>query len=227
MRSLVVCLALILGACHALPPPAERPQNSAFSGPVGAATLSRVAARVMPVARSECRARTTGLRCDFQLLLDDRADQPPNAFQSLGQDGQPVLTVNLALLNDLENVHELAFVLGHEAAHHIRRHLEKTNSNATAGAVLGGVLAAVLGADPLLIDTAQRAGAAVGVRSFSKKFELEADALGTVIAGRAGYDPVRGVAYFSRIADPGNVFLGTHPPNSDRIDTVRAAAAAL
>ena len=227
MRSLVVFLALILGACHELPPPAQTPQNAVFTGPVGAASLSRVAARVMPVARFECRARTAGLACDFQLRLDDRADQPPNAFQSLGQDGQPVLTVNTALLNDLENAHELAFVLGYEAAHHIRRHLDKINSNATTGAVLGGVLAVVLGADALMIDTAQQAGAVVGVRSFSKRFELEADALGTVIAGRAGYDPVRGAAYFSRIADPGNVFLGTHPPNADRIDTVREAAAGL
>jgi hypothetical protein len=32
----------------------------------------------------------------------------------------------------------------------------------------------------------------VGARRYSKAFELEADALGTVIAARAGYDPLRG-----------------------------------
>ncbi len=78
-----------------------------------------------------------------------------------------------------------------------------------------------------MVDTAQQVGGAVGVRSFSKRFELEADALGTVIAGRAGYDPVRGAAYFTRIPDPGNAFLGTHPPNADRIETVREAAKAI
>ena len=39
----------------------------------------------------------------------------------------------------------------------------------------------------------------------------------------AGYDPVRGAAYFTRIPDPGNKFLGTHPPNASRIETVRQA----
>ncbi|MGB0799102.1 MAG: peptidase M48, partial [Planktomarina sp.] len=32
-----------------------------------------------------------------------------------------------------------------------------------------------------------------------------------------------GAAYFTRIPDPGNRFLGTHPPNGARITTVRAA----
>jgi predicted Zn-dependent protease len=50
---------------------------------------------------------------------------------------------------------------------------------------------------------------------------LEADALGTVITKRAGYDPVRGAAFFTQIADPGDRFLGTHPPNAKRIDTVK------
>ena len=227
LRIVIIVLALTLSACHEIAPTTQGPGTATFSGPVGATSLSRVAARLMPVARTECRNRTRGLRCDFQLVLDDRAGEPANAFQSVGKEGQPVLTVNAALLNDLKNRDELAFILGHEAAHHIRLHLVKTNQNATTGAVLGGVLAIVLGADPLIVDTAQQAGAAVGVRSFSKQFELEADALGTVIAARAGYDPLRGAAYFTRIADPGNRFLGTHPPNADRIDTVRRAAEAL
>jgi predicted Zn-dependent protease len=227
MRTPFFVLAVLLAACVEMVPADPRSGSASPTGPIGTSALSQVAARVMPVARSECRARTEGLRCDFQLVYDDRAGQPPNAFQSVGAEGQPVLTVNAALLNDLQNRDELAFILGHEAAHHIRLHLVKTNNNATTGAILGGVLAVVLGADPLIVDTAQQAGAAVGVRSFSKQFELEADALGTVIAGRAGYDPVRGAAYFTRIADPGNTFLGTHPPNADRIETVREAASAI
>ena len=70
-------------------------------------------------------------------------------------------------------------------------------------------------------------GAVVGARSYSKEFELEADALGTVIAARAGFDPVRGAEFFLRIPDPGNRFLGTHPANAERIATVRRAAAEI
>ena len=57
--------------------------------------------------------------------------------------------------------------------------------------------------------------------------ELEADALGTIIAHEAGFDPLRGAAFFERIPDPGNQFLGTHPPNAARIETVRRVAASL
>ena len=61
----------------------------------------------------------------------------------------------------------------------------------------------------------------------SKEFELEADALGTIITSRAGYQPVVGAQFFNRIPDPGNRFLGTHPPNSQRIATVERTAAGL
>lgn len=74
---------------------------------------------------------------------------------------------------------------------------------------------------------ARELGAAVGARAYSKEFELEADALGARIAALAGYDPVKGAAYFQRIPDPGNEFLGTHPPNAARIAVVKAVAAAL
>jgi predicted Zn-dependent protease len=67
----------------------------------------------------------------------------------------------------------------------------------------------------------------VGARSYSKNFELEADALGTVITHNAGYNPVRGAEFFSQLPDPGNRFLGTHPPNAQRIETVRRVAAGL
>ena len=77
------------------------------------------------------------------------------------------------------------------------------------------------------MDAAVDLGASVGARSYSKDYELEADAIGTVIAHQAGYDPVRGAAYFTRIADPGDRFLGTHPPNARRIETVRRVAAGL
>ncbi len=74
---------------------------------------------------------------------------------------------------------------------------------------------------------AQDIGAAVGGRRFSREFELEADHLGTLIALRGGFDPVRGAAYFARIEDPGNEFLGTHPPNAARIEIVRRTTAEL
>ena len=71
------------------------------------------------------------------------------------------------------------------------------------------------------LQSAQQLGAFVGSRSFSKEFELEADQLGTIITYRSGYDVLRGAEFFNRIPDPGNRFLGTHPPNAQRAAIVR------
>ena len=127
----------------------------------------------------------------------------------------------------MRNADELAFVMGHEASHHIAGHLARQRQHATAGAVLLGGLAALTGASSGAIQTATDLGAAVGARSYSKEFELEADALGTVITKRAGYDPVRGAEFFTQIPDPGDQFLGTHPPNAQRMETVRQVNAQL
>ena len=108
-----------------------------------------------------------------------------------------------------------------------RQHIARTQQNAVAGAVIAGSLAVLLGGSGEAVDAAQRNGALVGARSYSKEFELEADALGTVITAKAGYDPLRGAQFFSRIPDPGDRFLGTHPPNAQRIQVVRQTAAGL
>ncbi|MDJ0860305.1 MAG: M48 family metalloprotease, partial [Dinoroseobacter sp.] len=110
--------------------------------------------------------------------------------------------------------------------------LAERQQEAQLGAMAGGILASILtsgssAAGGEIIDQAMQAGAFVGARAYSKDKELEADALGTVITARAGYDPVRGAAFFSRIPDPGDQFLGTHPPNAERIQVVRQVAAGL
>ncbi|WP_224826459.1 M48 family metalloprotease [Cognatishimia sp. MH4019] len=192
-----------------------------------ARNFTSVVRRIEPVAERECRARTPQQDCDFKIVVDDRPNQPPNAYQTVDNTGRPILAMTVALIADARNTDELAFVLGHEAAHHIAEHLGRQRQNATAGALVFGSLAQITGGGSSAVETATRIGATVGARSYSKEFELEADALGTVIAHKAGYDPVRGAEFFNRIPDPGNRFLGTHPPNADRIKTVRRVAATL
>jgi predicted Zn-dependent protease len=186
-----------------------------------------VVQRVEPVAERECRARSPQSNCDFRIVVDDRPGQPPNAYQTLDRNGQPILAFTLPLIAQVRNPDELAFVMGHEAAHHISGHIPRQQQNAAAGAILLGGLAAITGASQTVVDQALDIGAGVGARSYSKNFELEADALGTVITHRAGYNPVRGAEFFSQLPDPGNRFLGTHPPNAQRIETVRRVAAGL
>ena len=184
--------------------------------------------RVEPVAEQFCRQRSPQQNCDFLIVVDDRPNQPINAYQTLDRNGRPIIAFTVPMIHEARNRDEIAFVMAHEAAHHIAGHIARQQQNAALGATLLGTLAGTLGAaTPDSIDTAQQLGAAVGARSYSKNFELEADAFGTVIADAAGYDPLRGAQFFFRIPDPGDQFLGTHPPNAERLRTVQRVAASL
>ncbi|OCX66926.1 peptidase M48 [Thioclava sp. SK-1] len=204
--------------------------NDPMPGPDQAArNFITVAQRMEPVIEEECRNRTSGSgrNCDYQIMVDDRADQDPNAFQTVDQLGRPVVAFNLALIAQAQNQDELAFVMGHEAAHHIAGHLQSKEKDAQTGAMLLGSLAAASGAGADMVAQAQNLGAEMGSRTFSKDYELEADRLGTIITYDAGYDPLLGARFFTRIPDPGDVFLGTHPANALRLDVVRQTMAQL
>lgn len=241
MRWLVVFAFALLAACDVTPiaptsttPPRTQPSQPQMSEQ-DARTRAGIAARqfvavvqtVEPVAEQECRRRAPGANCDFQIVVDDRPGQAPNAFQTVDRSGRPILAFNLALIASVDNADELAFVMGHEAAHHVLGHLDRTQQNAAVGAVILSGLAALGGADQAAVQSAEQIGASLGARTYSKDFELEADQLGTVITARAGYNPVVGAQFFNRIPDPGNRFLGTHPPNAARMDIVRRTAAGL
>ena len=199
-------------------PPGQRAMARAFV---------EVVNRLEPIAERECRNRSRGLNCDFLIVVDDRPDQPPNAFQTVDETGRPIIAFTLSLIAEARNADEIAFIMAHEAAHHIENHLAQQRRNASLGAAVFGQLAGVTGGGAESVRTAQELGAAVGARSYSKDFELEADRLGTIIAARAGYNPVRGADFFFRVPDPGDRFLGTHPPNADRVQMVLQTAANL
>ena len=228
---------LILAGCGApnSPPTRDMPERAPLIATADTADLRdrarsflAVVAEVQPVAEAECRRRDPTRNCDFRIVVDDRPGMPPNAFQTLDAGGRPVIAFTLPLIAEVENEDELAFVLAHEAAHHIAGHLERIQASAAIGAAVFGRIAGQLdGADVDRIRAAQDIGAALAARSYSREFELEADALGTVITALAGYDPLRGAAFFARLPDPGNRFLGTHPPNAARMEIVRETAARM
>jgi Zn-dependent protease with chaperone function len=217
----LIAVAAVLGGCVA---PAPIPTPAAPVPETGPASEARLAAetfvsvisRVEPVAEDFCRRQGVVRNCDFRIVVDGRPGQPPNAFQTLDKSNRPVIGFTLALIADARNADELAFVLGHEAAHHISGHIPKRQDQALSGALLAGVLAQASGLSPEEVRAAQNIGAEVAARSYSREFELEADALGAEIAFRAGYDPVLGSGFFDRLPDPGDRFLGSHPPNAER-----------
>lgn len=215
---LSVALILMLGGCVTnVPAPRYDPASDGTASARSAAeTFLRVVAAVEPVAEDLCRSEGVARNCDFRIVVDDRPGQPPNAFQTLDNRGRPVIGFTLALIADAQNPDELAFVMGHEAAHHIAGHIPRRQDQALAGALVAGVLAQASGAAPDEVRAAQNLGAEVAARGYSREFELEADALGAEIALIAGFDPVRGTGFFDRLPDPGDRFLGSHPPNAER-----------
>ena len=229
MRAAFLALgALLLSGCVAtMPPPAVPAEPPLLSGDrqtprAAAETFLQVVTLVEPVAEAQCRARREVPNCDFRIVVDDRPGLPPNAFQTVDRQGRPIVGFTLALIADARNADELAFVMGHEAAHHIAGHIPKRADQAMSGELLAGVLAQASGLSADEVRAAQNMGAEVAARSYSKDFELEADALGAEIALIAGFDPVRGAAFFDRLPDPGDKFLGSHPPNADRKAVVLA-----
>ena len=229
---LIAVLVLSLGGCvpATLPPepvPVAASATVSQTARTQALTFLQVVAAVEPVAERVCRSRGVAQNCDFRIVVDDRPGQPPNAFQTLDSRGRPVIGFTLALIADARNADELAFVLGHEAAHHISGHIPRRQDQAMTGALLAGVLAQANGATPDEVRAAQNLGAEVATRGYSREFELEADALGAEIALIAGYDPIRGSGFFDRLPDPGDRFLGSHPPNAQRKAQVAATVRRL
>jgi predicted Zn-dependent protease len=228
---LLAAAALALGGCvstYPAPPAVQTPAATPVQpARVAAETFLTVVSRVEPVAERYCRNRGVAQSCDFRIVVDDRPGQPPNAFQTLDSFGRPVIGFTLALIADARNPDELAFVLGHEAAHHIAGHIPQRQEQAMSGALLAGVLAQASGLSAEEIKAAQNLGAEVAARSYSREFELQADALGAEIALIAGFDPIAGSGFFDRLPDPGDKFLGSHPPNAQRKAQVAATVRRL
>ncbi|SNT71898.1 M48 family metalloprotease [Paracoccus seriniphilus] len=228
--------ALALTACT--PVPVEPTQDRA-SAPVTerapvmendgtpestARTFISVMSRMEPAVERECRQRRTQpINCDFLFVIDDRPGQEPNAYQTVDETGRPIIALTLSLIAATRNGDEIAFVVGHEASHHVLNHLDRKAGAAAVGAEILGSIASVYGGDEDAIETAQRIGASVGSRYYSKEWELQADYLGAIMALNAGYDPVHGAQFFARIPDPGDHILGTHPSRAARIAQVQRA----
>lgn len=227
-RSAFIVVAVALAACTTSVSDIQTVQTTRLSEQNGTVNgygknFNAVVRRVEPVAEQVCRESGRAGNCDFQIVVDTNRNAPSNAYQSLSPSGRPVITFTKRFIDEAKNDHELALVMGHEAAHHIMNHIPRQQASATGGAMIAGLGAILLGGDQSLVDLATDIGGSVGARGFSKQHELEADSLGARISRAAGYDPLVGVELFTRIPDPGDAFLGTHPANGDRRTVVANA----
>lgn len=151
-------------------------------------------------------------------VLDDPA---VNAFALPG--GYVYITTGLMAY--LNSEAELAGVLGHEIGHVASRH----NVSQASWNAVGGILASVAGEKLGNKDLINTIGE-LGLSSYSRNQELEADSLGAEYLARAGYDP----AYMTNViatlqaydqfsggtSDPYRDLFSTHPNNDVRLQQV-------
>ena len=180
--------------------------------------LRYIAGRIIPQAPA-CNDRAARWKWEINLL----GSQQINAFCMPGGKiafFSGILT-KLKLSDD-----EVAIVMGHEVAHalleHARERMAK-NTGTSLGLRLG---AAVLGLGGLGDVAAQGAANLISLK-FSRDDEGEADALGLILAARAGYDPRAGVTLWQKMgAQSGGsappAWLSTHPAGAARIREIES-----
>jgi Zn-dependent protease with chaperone function len=183
--------------------------------------------KVQPVATDLCRQKAIAHNCQFQIVIDPRLGLQANAYQTLDRLNRPVIALTLALIDDARDTDEIAFVMGHEAAHHILGHLALQDQTARAAAKVAGEAAMAAGASAAQVRRAQEQGAESSTLGYSKNLELQADALGAEIAYRAGFNPLRGAAFFDRLPEPHRGSHSTHPDNRTRKALVAKVMARL
>ncbi len=164
-------------------------------------------------------------RFAFEVFLGK--DRSVNAFALPGG----YFGLHLGLLAVVSSRDELAAVLAHELSHVTQRHIarlitqEKRQTPWLIGAMILGALAASKNAEVgNAVIAGSQAVAAQGQLNFSRDMEREADRVGFVIAGQAGFDPQGFVGMFdklqqaSRLNDRGAFpYLRSHPLTSERM----------
>jgi len=126
----------------------------------------------------------------------------------------------------------LATVISHEAAHVLARHAGERLSQSMLAQVGGlGLNLGLMGGNPYASQAIMQAyglGTQVGVlMPYSRTQEYEADQIGLILMGRAGYDPRAALDFWQRMMTRQNPqarppeFLSTHPSDANRIEAMR------
>lgn len=124
----------------------------------------------------------------------------------------------------------MAVVMGHEIAHAIARHGNQRMSQALLVQFGGAMLSVALSQKPALTKQiflqSFGIGSTLGMLSYSRKHETEADKMGLIFAAMAGYNPEAAVPFWERMAAGGGQkppeLLSTHPSDETRIKTLKA-----
>ncbi|GAB2497338.1 M48 family metallopeptidase [Algoriphagus taiwanensis] len=124
----------------------------------------------------------------------------------------------------------IAVVMGHEVAHAVASHSRERMSNGMLANLGISAISVAMGQNPTLTEQiflqSIGMGSQLGMLSFSRKHELEADELGLIFMAMAGYDPRQAPLFWERMAAVGGEappeFLSTHPGPDRRIEQLNS-----
>ena len=195
------------------------------------AVVTNVSQRI--AAAAEAYLKAVGQEADlanyaweFNLVEDPQL----NAFCMPG--GKIVVYTGMLNLigNGTDRDDQLAAVIGHEVSHAIAKHGQERASQQMLASMGSQVLTGVVsGASTQLqsaVATAYGLGAQYGaLLPFSRKHELEADYMGSVLATLAGYDADAAITLWLKMQDMGGsttpAFMSTHPTSTKRISELQ------
>jgi predicted Zn-dependent protease len=194
-----------------------------------AAMIERVGKRIQTAVEkymtdNGAASQLNGFNWEFKLIEDD------NTVNAWCMPGGKVAfyTGILPICKDEAGV---AVVMGHEVAHAIANHGGERMSQGMVAQLGMSSLSVALGQNPkmtnqLLLQSIGM-GAQIGMLSFSRQHESEADKIGLIFSSMAGYDPREAPTFWERMkaASGGQAppeFLSTHPSNDRRISDLRA-----
>jgi len=132
--------------------------------------------------------------------------------------------VNKGLILAADDEAELAGVMAHEIAHVAARHASETNSKGTLFQI--GMIPAIILTGGVLgtaIQEISQIALPIGMFSFTRKAEKEADKLGLQYMYLTGYDPSATISFFEKLQATEstrkvNSLFASHPPTPDRVE---------
>ena len=184
--------------------------------------VKRVATRIIEAARRS-KYGDVAKAFDWEVTVI-KDDNTKNAWALPG--GK--IAVYTGIFPMAKNEAGLAAIMGHEVVHALAEHGGERMSQglvAQFGMTAAAIVLSTQSLNPALNDLAMQAmglGVQTGVLlPFSRKHESEADYIGVLLAGDAGYDPREAIHIWERMAAASDgappEFLSTHPAHETRI----------